>query len=89
MSITSDMFVFHLFLIQPASQMPVWLNDVQEASSLCKVFLVGEQKQNHEKHQEAGADVASHSMQLLVQNAENDIGQTSSNRQQVLISIVG
>lgn len=80
------MFVF----IKPASQMRVWLNNVQEASSLCKVFLVGEQTQNHEKHQEAASgDMASHSTISLVQNAENDIGQSSSSRQQVWISVAG
>lgn len=69
--------------------MRVWLNNVQEASSLCKVFLVGEQRQNHEKHQEAASgDMASHSTVSLPQNAEY-IGQSSSSRQQVWISIGG
>ncbi|KAF3446278.1 hypothetical protein FNV43_RR11457 [Rhamnella rubrinervis] len=60
-------------------------NKAKEASSLCKVFLVGKQTKNHEKHQEAASgDMASHSTISLVQNAENDIGQSSSSRHQVI-----
>lgn len=40
--------LYFILTSHPASQLPVWLDILQEASSLCRVFYGGEQALDHE-----------------------------------------
>jgi hypothetical protein len=86
MEFVRTIIFFFLLSSHPSIQLPVWLDDVQEASSLCRVFRDHEQSKTHQMLQKlACTDTARETnicpRQLNVPDA--DIGQSSTSRPQV------
>lgn len=85
------MFIFLLFLIPPASKLPVWLENVQDASSLCRVFSIDKLSPSHEKQQKMAAasavDITGgthiHSAELSSAIVKNERSQGSTSKPQV------
>lgn len=77
--------LFILFSTQPASHLPVWLDNVQDASLLCRVQSVsGEPKSNCKNLEKmVASDSASHSIQPVVPLTENHTGHASTSKPQV------
>lgn len=82
--------LFILFSTQPASHLPVWLDNVQDASLLCRVQSVsGEPKSNCKNLEKMFAsDRASHSTQPVVPLADNRTGHASTSKPQVDILVM-
>lgn len=76
------MFISLLFSITPASELCICLDDVQDSSSLCRVFLSGKQSPNHEMQQKLFSaninnETHSHSTELSFDKDKDDTRQVS------------
>lgn len=83
---TMTYVVFFLLSSQHSIQLPVCLDDAQEATSLCRVFLDCEQSKNHPMVQKlASTDIARENNIRPSQSnvPDADIGQSSTSRPQV------
>lgn len=81
-------FFLFSFSSQPASQLPVWLDILQEASSLCRVFLGGEQGLDHKKQQKVSSlhnacENLVHSTKATVPKARDDASNGSTSKPEV------
>lgn len=82
----SSCVLFILFSTQPASHLPVWLDNVQDASLLCRVQSVGGEPKSNCKNLEkmVASDSDSHSKQPAVPLADdNRTGHASTSKPQV------
>lgn len=82
------MFISLLFSITPASELCICLDDVQDSSSLCRVFLSGKQSPNHEMQQKLFSaninnETHSHSTELSFDKDKDDTRQVSMIRREV------
>lgn len=82
------MFISLLFSITPASELCICLDDVQDSSSLCRVFLSGKQSPNHEMQQKLFSaninnETHSHSTELSFEKDKDDKRQVSIIRHEV------
>lgn len=76
------MFISLLFSITPASELCICLDNVQDSSSLCRVFLSGKQSPNHEMQQKLFSaninnETHSHSTELSFDKDKDDTRQVS------------
>lgn len=86
MEFVRTIVVFFLLSSHPSVERPVWLDDVQEASSLCRVFLDHERSKTHQMLQKlASTDIARENNIRPSQSNVPDanIGQSSTSRPQV------
>lgn len=82
------MFISLLFSITPASELCICLDNVQDSSSLCRVFLSGKQSPNHEMQQKLFSaninnETHSHSTELSFDKDKDDTRQVSMIRREV------
>lgn len=82
------MFISLLFSITPASELCICLDNVQDSSSLCRVFLSGKQSPNHEMQQKLFSaninnETHSHSTELSFDKDKDDTRQVSIIRREV------
>lgn len=82
------MFISLLFSITPASELCICLDNVQDSSSLCRVFLSGKQSPNHEMQQKLFSaninnETHSHSTELSFEKDKDDKRQVSIIRHEV------
>lgn len=78
--------LFFSSLTKPFIQLPVWLDNVQEASFLCRVSLDGEQSQNHGRQQKlvsTGIQIENRVHPSKSVATEISIGQSSTSKPQV------
>jgi hypothetical protein len=86
MEFVRTIVVFFLLSSHPSIQLPVWLDDSQEARSLCRVFHDREQSKTHQMLQKlASTDIARENNIRPSQSnvPDADIGQSSTSRPQV------
>lgn len=84
--ITMAYTFFFSLLVQPAIHLPVWLDNVQEVSSLSRVFLDVERSVNQEVQQKLiGAEIARENHLRLTTSvvAGSNTGQSSTSKRQV------
>lgn len=82
------MFISLLFSITLASELCICLDNVQDSSSLCRVFLSGKQSPDHEMQQKLFSaninnETHSHSTELSFDKDKDDTRQVSIIRREV------